>query len=1626
MSRQNYIVEIDRDSYFTQYAWALENFDLRGVFEDFLETEAGIDDDSVKNKLWEDYKKSNEDGVITKLQVDVLNYVMKYEKGVYKKGQTVAEVYDGKGKIHLLEPGYYFIEVKGASGLAMRGKTSGNNDNQLFNGNKFSNPDHLVSSQNTVRFYNKKPEAIDDYDCCFYVDDELDWIFEVKEGEDWKYTYGFMEANQNFIFLYQIGVTEISSLKREESELSFKTKPEDYKFVLFDFCEWNSDPLSNDFGSFKFIVNKVIMKEKSFWKYGTSSFLCGMDADAQKTTLDKLRDNDVSDESHYYYKKILKNIELKSGKLFTYHEALDDIPESGAPKYDSFNKNHLHGGDGGYVSAIIYIDKATSYDYSIGDPERGIGTVGEESYIKDPENYGIKEDSYTTWMMSDDGRKQLFCAEMGAHSDENNQYISVNGLGLTEEQLATVAPNFIETASQDFKKKCDYHLAEQFDYDTWKAGAGHGLIKMGDEILHICMGGGELGEGLRLNEFFNSYYQHREKGSIKIKYLCSRYARKFKADFTFSGEGVQPLFYIGDYIPIGESFNLKVATNGLTGGFGTIEGKSEALINRRREVNYLSFDLDTTKFENKEEARFNFLNYSPTRVYFDLQEDREHFSYKEGFPLKNEIFDPLVGCEPEDRHDFEFTMDDSISFLNYLLYAYNSAASGGLTVKISSFNSTTYDLILSINSYKNFKFLNVFEEIIQLSFEYKNKIPLNDYYDVFSQRTLNGTTGCIKSLEYSLVDPNLDGVVFTPYVEGYKFLVPKYTKLYIRVNFNTSRVNLDTDLSSFFGSLNYYKKNIDFDHSIVLDSYFSEGSDENFQCIEFIPNTSQDIQIYIRKYTFSFNLMADLYNNLFVNNLSGKTEFEVGEEVLLSVKLRNFERVSHLLNKAYKSYYNKNYNGKKPSVNNKDFITGYSFFESNHKFESFITFTEKELSKPYEYNIIDTNITTFFSRKGCHGIGDPIEKTSDDDKTNKVFRSKLANESDVEEIESVLDDTHHGKYTITHQYSKTDKDKDLNKGILVQSSRKIVGIDSNAGTRLYGSVYDKESVANESEFNKIALISDINTILEEDVFIAIAFKECDIEFRLSSNYNPGQKMIAVENGGTADISLFKPYNFLLMIAGGPTGNGEAGGDGGMATSGGNRGDAIFGGCGGDGYIGGNGGNGGSSSHWMFGEKYDQSTEGKNGRGDLVQKLLKVLKWFFVFPALWDFAIKMKPGAAGGYGGIGFRACGNAGNNGAAAFGPNHFDPSYVLGDAWVWWQYRTCLYCGVQYINNFSFLPKKDDFKKVNLSLKAGRQGLSLVKSEGACAGHGGGGGSISSIKCNDDAFFYCENMNQKSFYISQSGLPEYVSRGGWESLQQITDESKTGLFANGGLPGLVRGWRSQTNGYKYDGYIDYWSPSNMFPSSWFGRGGEGGNHGSWNWGYGNEPDDMTGYTLDLPGQGDLSYYGQAIHIPQLPRGVRDFNQSFREYARRYKSDLLTHSASASPYTRVTFAMNYTSNKGADPATDLYLEDPAKITEYFSSNWIGVYHQNVLNEPNEQVRPWGEHGAHFHGNSSDSISTGIVRLDTYDELRHSQYGNRHVFGYKNFSSKNDYQSLLEGCSEKITHKVKVIGTWNGN
>jgi hypothetical protein len=124
--------------------------------------------------------------------------------------------------------------------------------------------------------------------------------------------------------------------------------------------------------------------------------------------------------------------------------------------------------------------------------------------------------------------------------------------------------------------------------------------------------------------------------------------------------------------------------------------------------------------------------------------------------------------------------------------------------------------------------------------------------------------------------------------------------------------------------------------------------------------------------------------------------------------------------------------------------------------------------------------------------------------------------------------------------------------------------------------------------------------------------------------------------------------------------------------------------------------------------------------------------------------------------------------------------------------------------------------------------------------------------------------------------------------------------------------------------------------------------------------------------------------------------------------------------------MNYTSNKGADPATELYLEDPAKITEYFSSNWIGVYHQNVLNEPNEQVRPWGEHGAHFHGNSSDSISTGIVRLDTYDELRHSQYGNRHVFGYKNFSSKNDYQSLLEGCSEKITHKVKVIGTWNGN
>lgn len=1076
----NIIKEYDKQEYFKQYVWALENVDLYQAFKDFLSKELALkNNEEAAKAAYEKFIKESNSNYIPKIGLDFMNYVMKYQNSSYEVGDTIVELDEpssDKKTFNLYEPGYYFVELYGPSGRCL-----GQNINQYI-------PN---VGENYKTFFNGTVAG--ESEILLRINREFKFNLQFKKLNKYQIIKGYIEANDNYVFFYECdhGLKDKLFDNKDSLQESLDTfiEGENVGGTIFDFGKFETNPLKENFYTIHLNKNNLDLRMVNYGS--TEKYICGelykkfCDAfggeEAVNELLEKEEDAFSQEEiaiiknifnehtgkhfvkgSDYYVIKIFKNMCQLNCKCLTFNSILVNDNEDMLPP-SIFNENALHGGDGGYIGAVIYLDKSDTISYNVGKYD---ATNGEDC---------------TTYLRSEENKFEIFAEKGGdATANEYAFYLKNQNIDNIGERPSN-SSIFEDISSKDFSKKLNFHIGENYNFkEENDKGCGFGsFCKFNDEengliSLHHFIGGGQEGEGIRLNEFDVAYYQKPKNGKIKITYLGTKYSKKKPLSISVVNNDnikVMSSLYIGDgFVPISANIHNKLGIYGdVIGGFdvslnGEEPENNKLIKNKSRKLNYIDFDIDYLTLDKLKDDKNNALTFdlNSKRKYIKLYNDKDNFTIvnddNENLDTDayfDSLHDPLIGFEGDNR-EYSFMMKKSVTFNDYLNTAYNN----GPTFSIRDFNTSSYKLDYMVSGInKNVKIFNVFEDLIVVSFVYANTLDLPSYNDHLGNPIYKPLPNAgIKKLEYFVYDRDTSPI---EYIEKTNIYLPKNAKMALKFSFNTSRIRLDESLTSLVGYNKFYKKNVSLDNETILDSYYNHDVGPDFQFVEFEPDVSQKCQVFIKKNTYSIKILPDLYYQLTPNLVFNKTEYEVGEYASISINLKNYERISNL----------------RINRNDKEVDMNYKYVpEEESKFESYFRFSEIQNKC---YNIVDNYIASFLNRQKA--VKDP----KDDD------------------------------------------------GLFVVSNR-------NINDSIYNE--DKDFVK-EYCFNKICCVPTEDSVLkDENVIIYIYMKDSDIELRFTDNYCPGQDLTILEQGESEYVSFFKTYNFLLKACGGITGNGENGSD----------------------------------------------------------------------------------------------------------------------------------------------------------------------------------------------------------------------------------------------------------------------------------------------------------------------------------------------------------------------------------------------------------------------------------------------------------------------------------------------------
>lgn len=1016
--KENKFITININDDFKQYAWVLESYDIKAAFKDFLRIEQGIQtegNEDILNELYKQFLESKSSDHMTQLQFDVLNYILKYESGVYKKGEIIADIVEeSDGNFTINEPGYYYIEVTGNAG----------NSSGIYN--------------NYLKDVSLEVTTLTGTGVTLYVRDDLKFNLIINNGKDDKRIGGYIELNKKYAFFYSAKAIN-GPLDKSKNYGDYKTgfsdisevNPED--FTLYDYAVFEDDIFNENFFNITFVENGLSVRRDIKINYNT--YTCGVSDDEVKASMSK-----IDEEKCSYYSNIIKeNLTQKNCKVLGYSSVI----EKEAPSRNGIlHQNELHGGDGGFINSVIKIKEPLTLQYTIS-----------------PKNSGKKNSLKCDFF-------EIIAEAGGSLTSNSSKYKFDDVDEYNELGLYDSIDNHKFSNQTDLTAKFDSHIGESINHDVL-CGCGRGIYKDSNGVVqHVFYGGGALGEGVRLNEFGTAYYQEKDIGHIRIKYLGSQYCKT--QVFNYDSEHKEDIsLYTNEKIPVSDDIDIKLNLRKLYGCFDK-NGIEDIIKPVSRSLNYINAKLITKNVTDK-----TYIFKHNDNQYVSFEPLTEEYSYVNDENTNECNFNsPLFGTGKSITLS-TIMKNNSECFDMKFIYAYNFVINPKLYMEIESFKNSK--LILNFSDIEtNVKIFRKYSEVLSISFLLKNTLQLPKIIDSFGDITHEEDPNArVESIEYK-TDYG-DEKNFLTYNEGQIIYVSKGTTFYLKFNFSSPRIAIDGQASSFSGKVSYIKKNLELDGRNVLDHYFNPDKKDNFQYVIFSPSFSQDVSIFIKKYTYTFKLVQDLYRNLVINNVSLKNDFEVGECCEISFNLKNYERLSHL--KAEKD--NIRYMSASSNTGNKQYVPSYAYVDEKNEYESFLVFYDKDELNCTSYNFCDIRINNMLNREGCFG----------------------------KNVGKMQEGQDWGLFAIGS--------RDINEKYYTK------GFESSVGPQV-----------------KFMAINKSKNLSDELITFRIYFKESNIKLRLSSDYCNGEEIFTYENGESSIVSFFKPYAFVVEISGGPTGAGE--------------------------------------------------------------------------------------------------------------------------------------------------------------------------------------------------------------------------------------------------------------------------------------------------------------------------------------------------------------------------------------------------------------------------------------------------------------------------------------------------------
>lgn len=856
-----------------EYLYIIKNHDIQKLINDSDLPES--DKNVIKEKVL-----SNDVDLSEKLKI--LNYLLKYQRSEYYRGQVILDTDEDEQLYKINEPGYYSIEIIGANGGAVGINKLGlaKDDtikNFILNGKIF------IDETNNTRM--------------LYFTTDFKWIY--LDNSRKKGIFGNFELNEKAIFLhkdYEFIFTEdvtVSNISTFNYNNLSKEIISTIKEQFYDYSSIVQDP---------FDVSSSFYKKLFFKTLGTYVVYEGVITEENKKTsmydkISVMKGFGVPDsESDFYNAQIFNypkygnfiNDFIKEEKIGKGEGEIYDVSKQIVKKPDQcieFDfarnitevENKSPGGSGGYFNKVIKITKSVDLSYSVGRAGNSSiknPTAGEETNITFKKNKVVLFNAYAQGGKS---TKDGITPIIDSKSKHNNDlYQNKKWINSIDRSDYTLHENKIKfSIGGDLSKNGTSNLdrfSGRASYDNYSE---NGILSIIDDKVDFY-GGGNIGQGVQLNNFENAYYSNSSDGRIIIKYLGPISSEKFNIKVNTENEIKSSI--IEEFAPAMSriKMTLKMSSTKDSLDFKKSMVKcsdgeislSEFIDNKdaeviiKKNVNFYSFEfnvLSDYEFTIKENDKI---------VYCEQSGENEQII---SVSSSNNDYLSLVGSVEEQNDitlifkDLDLSIDSSIN----QQYNYTSAFEN----EYSSLNRKSN---LSIKSKYNFFLIQQVKKSYEFNLKRGNTLDLESKYDLNNIEILKGKTCKIEKIYYSFDLKN-----FNEFTKSLTLFEGQ--KIYIKIIYNSCRVRISKTLSGLDESYTLYGLNYD----LETNTYTPKEDDSGFQYILYEQGNSSQIKILnIEANTFKVSLRPDLYETLDFKTIDNKEEYEYGEEVVLSSNLK--------------------------------------------------------------------------------------------------------------------------------------------------------------------------------------------------------------------------------------------------------------------------------------------------------------------------------------------------------------------------------------------------------------------------------------------------------------------------------------------------------------------------------------------------------------------------------------------------------------------------------------------------------------------------------------------------------------------------------------------------------------------